>query len=118
MWTVPLAARKQYLRIGVVLCLLAALFAIEAKLAWYAPDNAPASQISASKLLAADAPRIVAQAVAFSLLPLPYLDAIFLLALVLTAAAIEFVHRTPLGLPKPRAFDYSSSLFFRPPPIR
>lgn len=118
MWTVPLAARKHYLRIGVVLCLLAALFAIEAKLAWYAPDSAPASQISASKLLAADAPRIAEQAVASSLLPLSFIDALFLLALVLTAPAIGFVHRTPIRLPKPRACDYSSSLFFRPPPIR
>jgi hypothetical protein len=118
MWTLSPATRTHYLKIGVVLCLLAALFAIEAKLAWYAPDNAPASQISASKLLAADAPRIAALAVASSLAAQLFWPAILLLSMAFPVAPIAFARLTAAHLPKPPSFSFSPSLFFRPPPIR
>ena len=50
--------------LGVVLCFLAAMFAFEAKLAWFSPAGTPTAQISASKLKLADAPRLIAQVLA------------------------------------------------------
>lgn len=58
--------------LGLVLCVLAALFSIEAKVAWYAPASSPATQISASKLQQADAPRLVAHALSSSDNPVPH----------------------------------------------
>jgi hypothetical protein len=54
--------RQWLLAIGGVLCLLAASFAFEAKLACYSPASSPAAQISSTKLQPADAPKLIAQA--------------------------------------------------------
>lgn len=109
--------RKQLLMVGMVLCLLAALFAIEAKLAWYIPDGAPASQLSASKLQTADAPRLVAQVVAGTLAPL-YFIGIFLLATLAWWHAQTAAERLAHADLLPRQFAaYTSPLFSRPPPV-
>src|ERR1700750_184821 len=50
--------------VGAVLCLLAALFAFEAKLAWYNPPSTPFAEISATKLQPTDAGKLVAQVLA------------------------------------------------------
>jgi hypothetical protein len=100
-----------------VLCVLAALFAIEAKLAWYGPDSSPASHISASKLQPTEAPRLVAQAIASS-------DSIAHFPAVLQIIAVSLVMgATPVA---PRSADvppvrliavgFSPQAFFRPPP--
>jgi hypothetical protein len=46
------------------LCLLAALFAFEAKLAWFSPAGTPCAQISAAKLQPAAAPKLIAEVLA------------------------------------------------------
>jgi hypothetical protein len=45
--------------LAVVLCVLAFLFAFEAKLAWYSPASDASSQVSAAKALRVDAPDLV-----------------------------------------------------------
>ena len=50
--------------VGAFLCLLAALFAFEAKLAWYSPAGTPCAQINATKPQLADAPKLIAQVLA------------------------------------------------------
>lgn|GEM_PF-6035124 len=113
-----IAQRRQLTVLGLALCLLAALFAIEAKLTWYQfGGNAP-THISSSKLQTADAPRRVAQAIA-SWKPLVHLPEVAtILALVLMIAALRFA---PPAQPEPVRFviaQFSPHLFFRPPPTR
>lgn len=101
---------------GLVLCLLAALFAIEAKLAWYAPDGNPTAQISAAKLQAADAPRLVAQALSASQFPLELFAVI--LPLVLVPLMGERARDSHLPAPQFPFQGFSAHHFFRPPPVR
>ena len=105
--------------LGIVLCLLAALFAIESKLAWYEPVGSPTFQISASKLQAAEAPRLVAQALASSL-PAPYLEEIAtILAFILVIGAAGCaVLPEKAQTARALSFSFSPNLFFRPPPAR
>src|SRR5579871_6486992 len=53
------AARRSALAVG--MCLLAFLFAVEAKLAWYSPSSAQLSAIQSAKARPADAPDSIAQ---------------------------------------------------------
>jgi hypothetical protein len=99
-----------------ILCLLAAVFAIEAKLAWYVPDGGITAPISASKLQAADAPRRVAQAIASSL---PVLHVPEISVMLLAALAIGAERFTPPVETQPvklLSSQLSPHLFFRPPP--
>jgi len=102
---------------GIALCLLAVLFAIEAKLAWYGSDSGPASQISASKLQPADAPRLVAQAIASSEL-IPHLSGTTaFVSLTLIIGVARWALRPVEALPVQSSFSgFSTHLFFRPPP--
>lgn len=103
--------------VGAVLCLLAALFAFEAKLAWFSPAGTPCAQISATKLQPADTSKLIAQALASSSQHFPA-EAPLLLALALLAVLIAFFFRGSVrdGL-TPRAFSsFSPPLFRRPPP--
>lgn len=56
-----LAARPPFKRtfLAFSLCVLAFLFAFEAKLAWYSPAGDPGIQISAAKALRADSPALI-----------------------------------------------------------
>jgi hypothetical protein len=58
----PSIRRWRVTAYGAVLCLLAAAFAIEAKLAWFSPQGSPRAQIAAVKLLPTEAPRLIQQA--------------------------------------------------------
>jgi hypothetical protein len=104
--------------LGIVLCLLAAVFAIEAKVAWFSPAGSPSAQISSSKLQSADATRQSAYTVgnAHQLnpadTPLPRIFA----ATVALVAAIPF--RRPLRdvfIAKVSP-GFTAPLFRRPPP--
>jgi hypothetical protein len=55
------AARRTFQRIvpALGLCILAFLFAFEAKLAWYSPPRDPGSQVAAAKALRADSPALI-----------------------------------------------------------
>ena len=45
--------------VALVLCLLAISFAVEAKLAWYLPQNTMGSDVQAAKALPADVPQLI-----------------------------------------------------------
>lgn len=99
-----------------VLCLLAALFAIEAKVAWFGPEGSAVAQVSAAKLQPADAPRMVAQALSSSALPLLSEVSEFL-AMALLGTVMHLSLAWTFRVPeKAAAPNFSPSLFFRPPP--
>lgn len=103
------------------LCLLAVLFALEAKIAWFGPANGPSGDIQSQKARPADLPAVVFHGV--SALPL----AAFPLAVVFFAcvAAIAWTDARFLpGVnvdsnhpPVSAASYFSPALFFRPPPV-
>jgi hypothetical protein len=102
------------------LCLLAVLFALEAKTAWYGPTNGPRGDIQSQKALPPDLPSMVSHGV--SALP----TATFALALIFIAsvAAIAWTNADFLRgvdvdcnhIPVSAAPYFSPGLFFRPPP--
>jgi hypothetical protein len=103
--------------LGLMLCLLAALFAFEAKIACYSPEGSPGIQISALKLQQTDASRLVAEVFTAR----PTLPGSSINALIMTMVlAISFV-QAMRPVPKP-AFvgpfspGFFPNLFFRPPP--
>lgn len=103
--------------LGIVLCFLAALFAIEAKLAWYSPARGPASQISASKLQPTEAPRLVAEALASSHTIAHFPAVLQILPLALLLGVIKIAPRRVVPLPSGiLACGFSPQAFFRPPP--
>ena len=105
--------------IGAVLCVLAAMFAIEAKVAWYSPAGSPSSQISAAKLQPAEAPRQIAQAIGSPAPVQPFFPEV---GLLLAAAALLVAFRlssrvlTRETFHNPAFAGCSLSLFRRPPP--
>lgn len=110
--------RRNTLALG--LCLLAVLFALEAKTAWYGPANGPRGDIQSQKALPADLPALVPHGVStlppitFSL-SLIFLSSIAAIAWInahfLPGADVDFHH-----IPVSAAPYFSPALFFRPPP--
>jgi hypothetical protein len=100
------------------LCLLAALFAIEAKLAWYAPASAPITQISSAKLQPTDPPRLIANEIAASRLVPHLFEAaeILIFALILGNTRLASQPVKSLGV-KFLSSSLSPQLSFRPPPV-
>jgi len=101
------------------LCLLAILFAMEAKIAWYNPAGASHYPIQNSKARPADVPAGMSQDAPMQA-PLPP-QMFLLVAAFLTAAPIIMLwdqwRRTVLHyIPAVSPFCLSSGLFFRPPP--
>jgi hypothetical protein len=112
--------RRTALALG--LCLLAFGFAMEAKLAWYCPAGGSASDIAAAKARPADLPVVVSRGVSA---PIPvHPQMLFAILAALTAASICKANALQAGYPayaRPSvstAAYFSSSLFFRPPPVR
>jgi hypothetical protein len=105
------------------LCLLAALFALEAKTAWYGPAHGPGVDISSQKALPADVPLLAPQQQSHSQPPYTVPLAMLLLAsigafvwkgtVILPGIDVDFK-----GVPVSSAAYFSPSLFFRPPPIQ
>lgn len=112
-------ARRLALAIG--LCLLAFLFAVEAKLAWYSPSSGPLGAIQSAKARPADAPDEVPYAV--SSLPLASAQTALLLAAFATTGLIK-AQLCWASRVEPRAqlifavIFSSPERFFRPPPAR
>lgn len=111
-------ARRNWLAaFGILFCMLAAVFAVEAKLGWYSPDTTARVELSASKLSGDDAPKLIGNLVSTPA-PAPGLvpQAVLFVAAVL-AAAIVFVGEPSAA---PRQACASSSVFppqfLRPPP--
>lgn len=110
--------RRSALALG--LCVLAVLFALEAKFAWYGPTNGPVSEIQSEKARPADLPEVVAHGIsshASAALPLALI--FFASFAAITWKAAEFllssvVHFNRISVSS--APYFYSSLFFRPPP--
>jgi len=118
LFAASLPLRRTHLAVG--LCLLAFLFALEAKAAWYEPTAGPARDISAAKALPACSPELVEHGVptpdpahphiTFASLPanvtlwLPKTN--FLSSVEANHGHFSFF----------RTSHFSPSLFFRPPP--
>lgn len=105
--------------LGLVLCVLAALFSIEAKVAWYAPSSSPATQISASKLQQADAPRLVAHALSSSDTPVahfPDIVKVFAFIGVSEEPSLEWL-ATDFHWESLHLIHLAPNISFRPPPI-
>lgn len=102
--------------LGMALCLLAALFAIEAKIAWFAPAGSPMVQVSAAKLQPADAARILAQALSAPSAPalrdVVEIQVVTLLSVTVSLIPVQVSNAAEL-FAKPVSSPF---LFFRPPP--
>jgi hypothetical protein len=114
--------RWRLIALGTVLCLLAAAFAFEAKIAWYSSAAAD-THISAAKLQPTKAPRLVAQALIkqaagprADLAPLISQFAWFVVFASLAAASIH-IRRFDFDLIQAHMVPgVSPSRFSRPPP--
>lgn len=105
--------------LGMVLCLLAALFAVEAKIAWFSPAGSGAAQVSAAKARPAEQPKPLP--VRFTLLDAPSQDfarveALLASVLVLVTAAVFFARVLPERKQVTLSPAHTAALFFRPPP--
>jgi hypothetical protein len=107
--------------LGIMLCLLAALFALEAKIAWFSPAGSTSAQISSDKARPAEPPkalplRFVSPApLAHDFAGTATLFAVTLLASVIAAMVVRQIPPRPQVAASP---GFSPSLFFRPPPVR
>jgi hypothetical protein len=104
--------------LAVGLCLLAVLFALEAKTAWYGPTRGPNGDIQSQKARPVDLPAVVSHGVStvppftLALVSLTYVAAIaWTDANFLPGVEVDFNH-----IPVSAASYFSSGLFFRPPP--
>lgn len=106
--------------LGVMLCLLATLFAVEAKMASYNAAGVSASEISAGKLQPTEGTKALPLAVSSSVLIDTSIDD----AMQMVGGVLSLLTATALFgiLPKRVSVSaspsFSASLFFRPPPIR
>jgi hypothetical protein len=110
----------RFTALGVVLCVLAFLFAFEAKLAWFSPLGSPPSQISAAKLQPADASKQIAAVLAAPGVLHPM--SVGAAQALLFALPVLIVDRRPVRRAVRDRFKVCSfpgfipSLFVRPPP--
>lgn len=118
-WALASSRFKRFLY-ATCLCLLAALFALEAKMAWYGSPTSPLSSLQSEKARPADLPPLVSQGSSvLDQAPSPLFLVFF--------AAVAFIARLPIDIrrlalvfspdPVPAAPYFSPGLFFRPPPV-
>ena len=105
--------------LGILLCLLAALFSLEAKIAWFNPAGSASAQISYDKASPAEPLKAFPQG--FTAPAPPAHDvagttALIAAALFLTVTAVFAVTPAPTRPPLSISPGFSSSLFYRPPP--
>jgi hypothetical protein len=111
------ARRNRLATLGILLCLLAAVFAVEAKLAWYSPNTTARVELSASKLAGDDAPRLVGNVVSTPA-PVPGLvpQALLSAAFVLAAISVFVVGVSPVPQKTWIHSGFIPPQFLRPPP--
>ena len=102
------------------LCLLAVLFALEAKTAWYGPAKGPGTDVQSQKALPANLPAVVSHGVSkFPRVTFP-LSLIFLASVATIAwTDANFLPGVDVDsnhIPVSAAAHFSPALFFRPPP--
>lgn len=112
------AVRRSALAVG--MCLLAFLFAVEAKLAWYSPSTTPLSAIQSAKARPADAPDPIAQILS-AVISSPQQFSLLLFVAFSAACLVKASPSLAIGVnPRTRrdsmAVFLSPTLFFRPPP--
>lgn len=116
----PASPRIRHNTVALGLCLLAVLFALEAKAAWYGPTNGSSGVIQSQKARPADLPALVSHGVsklprATSPLALIFLAPLAAIARTdarfLPGVEVDFNH-----IPVSSAPYFSPGLFFRPPP--
>ena len=103
--------------LGIVLCVLAALFALEAKIAWFSPAGTATAQISYNKAQPAEPSRLLPGAVPAAAFDPAEMTGLVLAALHLPIAILGVVSLLAVNTrlcPAPPFF----ALFFRPPPAR
>jgi len=112
--------RVRFTALGIALCVLAALFAFEAKLAWFSPAGTPSAQISSAKLQPADASKLLAQVLAapsnLHQVPTPAVPTLLLVVPILMVAAFPARRRVSDRLKFSSSPGFIPSLFLRPPP--
>jgi len=103
------------------LCMLALVFAFEAKTAWYGPPVGPGSAISSAKALPADLPQVVSHGVPVPNPASPALPFFILAGFVLALSGgfdLRRTRNTDRERLEPASWSFfSPQLFFRPPPI-
>jgi hypothetical protein len=106
--------------LGMMLCLLAALFAVEAKIGWFSPAGSGGAQISYAKARPAEPPKILPQHFASPAPPARDFDTTTILAtaiLLIAAASTLVIRRVPARRQIAESSGFSSALFVRPPPV-
>jgi hypothetical protein len=106
--------------LGIMLCVLAALFAVEAKIAWFSPAGSGNAQISFAKARPAEQPKGLAQRFHSQSPPSNDFAAeatLFTATLLLAVPAIVVVRPAPARWQVSASPGFSAALFFRPPPI-
>ena len=106
--------------LAICLCLLAILFALEAKTAWYGPADGPGSDISAAKALPVGSPELVDHGVPTPDPAHPRVE--FPTFPVSTVASLLRIKVSSLGeIQRNHLFFFatciSPPIFFRPPPV-
>ena len=110
------ATRRVTFALG--LCLLAFIFAVEAKTAWYGPANGPGVVVQAAKAWPADLPRVIDHGVPVSQ-SLPQMFSFAVLAALKPERSAPSL-RTPRhesGAGSVLASHLAPPLYFRPPPV-
>jgi hypothetical protein len=104
---------------GIMLCLLAALFAVEAKIAWYSPAGSAGAQISFAKARPAETPKMLPQRFVSPAPPArDFAGSTILLVLTLLVglATLGWNRVIPARSQVCACPEFTPSLFFRPPP--
>jgi hypothetical protein len=108
--------------LGSGLCLLAILFAVEAKTAWYGPLVGPWSVVRAAKALPADMPKLIEHGIPVPDPMHPQIPfALFRVTMIVLEADALMAASSNVQRDRPSAFSapcFSPHLFFRPPPFR
>jgi hypothetical protein len=115
-----LVSRRILLACG--LCLLAILFAVEAKTAWFGPVVGPGSAVRAAKALPADMPKLIEQGILVADPVHPQIPfALLTVAMIVLETNALIRAFRDVRRDYPSAFSapcFSPHLFFRPPPVR
>ncbi|HEY1896649.1 MAG TPA: hypothetical protein VGG62_10275 [Terracidiphilus sp.] len=102
-----------------MLCLLVALFAVEAKIAWFSPAGSASAQISFAKARPAETPKMLSQGFVSPATPahdFAGIAMLFAIAWLLASATIG-IRRVVAARPQVCVSPgFTASLFFRPPP--
>jgi hypothetical protein len=106
--------------LGIMLCLLVALFAVEAKIGWFSPAGSASAQISFAKARPAETPKMLSQRMASPVSPeRDFAGTALILAIVgllLASATVGLFRVVPARRQVCVSPGFTASLFFRPPP--